>query len=48
MFESRDRSGGNQQEFWVKTRRLTKATASTFHRMPDDTLNEISFPKGRS
>lgn len=46
MFESRDRVSEDQQEFWVETRRLPKATASTFYRKLDDTLNEIGFIEG--
>jgi len=46
MFESRDRASEDQREFWVETRRLPKATASTFYRKLDDTLNEIGFIEG--
>src|SRR5210317_2063785 len=46
MFESRDRVSEDQQEFWVETRRLPKATASTFYRKLDDTLNDIGFIEG--
>ena len=46
MFKGRDRSDESQQEFWVETRRLPKATASTFYRKLDDTLDEIGFTEG--
>lgn len=46
MFESRNRSEQHQQEFWVEARRLPQATASTFYRKLDDTLNELGFTEG--
>lgn len=44
MFESR--STESQQEFWVETRRLPQATASTFYRKLDQTLEAIGFTAG--
>ena len=46
MFKGRDRSDESQQEFWVETRRLPKATASTFYRKLDHTLDQIGFTEG--
>ena len=46
MFKGRDRTNESQQEFWMETRRLPKATASTFYRKLDDTLDEIGFTEG--
>lgn len=44
MFESR--STESQQEFWIETRRLPQATASTFYRKLDETLEAIGFTSG--
>jgi len=44
MFENR--SPESQQEFWIETRRLPQATASTFYRKLDETLEAIGFTAG--
>lgn len=36
----------SQQEFWIETRRLPQATASTFYRKLDETLDAIGFTAG--
>jgi hypothetical protein len=35
-----------QQEFWIETRRLPQASASTFNRKRDETLYAIGFTAG--
>jgi transposase len=46
MFESRNAANESQQEFWIETRRLPQATASTFYRKLDETLDSIGFTAG--
>ena len=46
MFKSRKAASETQQEFWIETRRLPQATASTFYRKLDETLDEIGFAAG--
>ena len=46
MFKRRDSSENPQPQFWVETKRLPKATASTFYRKLDDTLAAIGFTEG--
>ncbi len=38
MFKPRDTATDAQSQFWVETKRLPKATASTFYRKLDETL----------
>jgi transposase len=46
MFKPRDTSADSQPQFWVETKRLPKATASTFYRKLDETLGQIGFTEG--
>jgi transposase len=46
MFETRKAAAESQQEFWIETRRLPQATASTFYRKLDETLDSIGFAAG--
>src|SRR5690606_29584560 len=46
MFESRKAAAETQQEFWIETRRLPQATASTFYRKLDETLDAIGLTAG--
>ena len=46
MFKPRDTSADAQSQFWVETKRLPKATASTFYRKLDETLDRIGFTQG--
>lgn len=46
MFKPRDTSADAQPQFWVETKRLPKATASTFYRKLDETLGQIGFTEG--
>ena len=46
MFESRDANNASQPEFWIDARKLPKATASTFYRKLDETLEAIGFTAG--
>jgi transposase len=46
MFETRNAAAEAQQEFWIETRRLPQATASTFYRKLDATLDSIGFAEG--
>jgi hypothetical protein len=46
MFESRDTRHESQPQFWIEARRLPKATASTFYRNLDATLQSIGFAVG--
>lgn len=46
MFETRHAAAETQQEFWIETRRLPQATASTFYRKLDETLDSIGFAAG--
>jgi transposase len=46
MFETRNAAAETQQEFWIDARRLPKATASTFYRKLDETLDSIGFAQG--
>ena len=46
MFESRDTRNESQPQFWIEARRLPKATASTFYRKLDATLESIGFTAG--
>jgi transposase len=45
MFKPR-KAADTQQEFWIETRRLPQATASTFYRKLDETLGAIGFTAG--
>ena len=45
MFETR-KAAETQPEFWIETRRLPQATASTFYRKLDETLEAIGFTAG--
>ena len=42
----RDTAADSQPQFWVETKRLPKATASTFYRKLDETLGQIGFTEG--
>lgn len=46
MSESRDTRNEFQPQFWIEARRLPKATASTFYRKLDATLESIGFTTG--
>lgn len=46
MFGKRETKKADQQQFWIETRRLPKATASTFYRKLDETLERIGFIEG--
>ncbi len=46
MFESRKAATESQQEFWIESRRLPQATAGTFYRKLDETLDSIGFSAG--
>lgn len=46
MFETRKAAAETQQEFWIETRRLPQATASTFYRKLGETLDSIGFADG--
>jgi len=46
MFETRQTTAETQQEFWIETRRLPQAAASTFYRKLDGTLDAIGFAEG--
>jgi len=46
MFGKRDTKKETQPQFWIETRRLPKATASTFYRKLDETLDRIGFTEG--
>ncbi len=46
MFKRRDSAEDSQPQFWVETKRLPKATASTFYRKLDETLEQIGFAEG--
>jgi len=46
MFESRDTRKESQPQFWIEARRLPKATAGTFYRKLDATLDSIGFTTG--
>ncbi|MEO5914876.1 MAG: transposase, partial [Luteolibacter sp.] len=46
MFKPRDTAADAQPQFWVETKRLPKATASTFYRKLDETLDRIGFTEG--
>jgi transposase len=46
MFETRNAAAEAQQEFWIDARRLPEATASTFYRKLDETLDAIEFAEG--
>jgi transposase len=46
MFKPRDTAKDSQAQFWVETKRLPKATASTFYRKLDETLRKIGFTEG--
>ncbi len=46
MFERRDTRIESQPEFWIEARRLPKATAGTFYRKLDATLESIGFTTG--
>jgi hypothetical protein len=45
MIETRS-TAETQQGFWIETRRLTQATASTFYRKLDQMLEAIGFTAG--
>jgi len=46
MFETRQAAAESQQEFWIEIRRLPQATASTFYRKLEETLDSIGFAAG--
>lgn len=46
MFESRDPGKDSQPQFWIEARKLPKATAGTFYRKLDATLEKIGFTRG--
>lgn len=46
MFKSRKAAEESQQEFWIESRRLPKAAASTFYRKLDETLDAIGSTSG--
>lgn len=46
MFESHDTRHESQPQFWIEARRLPTATASTFYRKLDATLQSIGFAVG--
>jgi transposase len=46
MFKPRDTAADTPPQFWVETKRLPKATASTFYRKLDETLASIGFAEG--
>ena len=46
MFEERDPQGDKQNEFWLVRDQLPQATAGTFYRKLNETLDEIGFAKG--
>lgn len=46
MFKRRDSAVETQPQFWIETKRLPKATASTFYRKLDETLGQIGFAEG--
>jgi hypothetical protein len=46
MFETRNAAAEIQQELWIDARRLPQATASTFYRKLDETLDAIGFAQG--
>jgi hypothetical protein len=45
-FKPRDSAEDTQPQFWVETKRLPKAIASTFYRKLDETLAQIGFTEG--
>lgn len=46
MFKPCDTAADAPPQFWVETKHLPKATASTFYRKRDETLGEIGFTDG--
>jgi transposase len=46
MFERRDPGKDTQPQFWIEARKLPKATAGTFYRKLDATLEKIGFTQG--
>lgn len=46
MFKPRQAAADSQQEFWIETRCLPQATASTFYRKLDETLACLGFAEG--
>lgn len=46
MFKPRQAAVDNQQEFWIEARRLPQATASTFYRKLDESLERMGFAEG--
>lgn len=46
MFESRDAATETQQVIWIETRPLPQATASSFYRKLDETLESTGFTAG--
>ncbi|NJM36760.1 MAG: hypothetical protein HC845_02180 [Akkermansiaceae bacterium] len=48
MLKPRDTAADTQPQFLAETKRLPKATASTFYRKLDKTLTLIGFTEGRA
>lgn len=46
MFKPRQAAADSQPEFWIETRLLPQASASTFYRKLDETLRRIGFAEG--
>lgn len=46
MFKPRDTAKESQQEFWIETKRLPKATGNPFYRKLARTLDDIGFAEG--
>ena|GEM_PF-1484593 len=46
MFRKRKSTEDVQQQFWIETKRLPKATANPFYRKLDKTLDETGFSDG--
>ena len=47
MFKPRQAAVGNQQEFWIETRRPPQTTTCTFCRTLDETLDANGFREAR-
>lgn len=46
MFETRDGLESNQDEFWVQSKKLPKATPDPFYRKLEQTLGKLGFAEG--
>lgn len=46
MFETRDGLDSNQDEFWVQSKKLPKATPDPFYRKLEQTLGKLGFAEG--